>query len=120
MFKIMRKLPQRITLLGAFLLMSINAFGQEDVPFEVYGIWQSVDNEFLRVYRTEDGKAAFQRVSGRSIKAMGIIEFVDGEMHITRGDKKDEYSLAYFLGNDNMVIAKPNSNQAWLWSKVGS
>ena len=110
---------KKLILLFTLMVGSL-AFGQEDVPFEVYGIWQSVDNEFLRVYRTEDGKAAFQRVSGRSIKAMGIIEFVDGEMHITRGDKKDEYSLAYFLGNDNMVIAKPNSNQAWLWSKVGN
>ena len=110
---------KKLILLFSLLVGSL-AFGQEDVPFEVYGIWQSVDNEFLRIARGPDGQAIFQRINGREMKAMGTIKVIDGEMQITRGDKDDQYVLAYFIGNTTMVITKPRSSQAWLWNKVGN
>ena len=91
-----------------------------DVPFEIYGIWQSFDNEFLRISRDLDGKTIFQRINGRTMQASGTLSIVNGEMHIVRADKKDEYTLAYFIGESTMVITKPRSGKAWLWSKVGN
>ena len=108
---------KKLILIFTLLVCSL-AFGQEDVPFKVFGVWKSVDNEFLRVYRDANGEALFQRVRNRVVKASGKIEIVDGEMHIKRSDNKDNYSLAFFIGETTMVITKPKSNQAWLWEKL--
>ena len=35
-------------------------------------------------------------------------------------DTGEEYTLEYFLGNETLVVKKPNSDQAWLFTRVGS
>lgn len=112
-------------LLLVLLSLSTFAYGQKkqkieyvDVPFEMYGVWRSVENEFLRISSDINGVTKFQRVKGRVLLASGEIKRIDNQLHIIRTDKKDEYDLVFIIGNGNMVITKPNSDRAWLWDKV--
>lgn len=99
------------------LLVSSLAFGQEDIPVSLFGIYANGDGEVLQISRDLD-KVVFQRRSKYKMEATGTIKLVDGELHIIRADKKDEYSLAFFIGNENIVIHKPRSTQAWLWTRI--
>lgn len=105
------------------LVLSSFAYGQKkvdytDVPFEMYGIWQSIDNEFLKIYSTIEGTTEFQRVVGRKVVAKGEIKRVGNELHIIRTDESDTYNLIFVVGNGNMVITKPRSDRAWLWQRL--
>lgn len=113
-------------LLLVLLVLSSFAYGQKkekveyvDVPFEMYGVWQSVENEFLRITTDINGATKFQRVQGRRLLASGEIKRVDNELHIIRSDNRQEYNLVFIIRNGFMVITKPNSDRAWLWEKVG-
>ena len=99
------------------LLVSSLAFGQEDVPFEILGVWQNTDGEAVQITRNGE-EVVFQRRNNNSILAVGTITLVNGELHINRYDTEDEYRLAFFVGNETMVINKPNSVQAWLWTRL--
>lgn len=110
-------------LLVLLLVLSSFAYGQKepeytDVPFEMYGVWKSVENEFLKIYTTFEGTTEFQRVIGRRVVARGEIKRVDNQLRIIRSDNTEEYNLVFIIGNGNMVITKPNSDRAWLWDKV--
>lgn len=115
----MKKLLLVLLFLGSF------AYGQKkekieyvDVPFEMYGVWKSVENEFLRITSNMQGATRFQRVKGRKLLASGEIRRTGNELHIIRSDKNDKYNLVFLLGSNTMVITKPNSTRAWLWEKV--
>ena len=99
------------------LLVSSLALGQEDVPFEILGVWQNTDGEAVQITRN-GGEVVFQRRNSNSILAVGTITLVDGELHINRYDTQDEYRLAFFIGKETMVINKPRSTEAWLWIRV--
>ena len=112
-------------LLALLLVLSTFAYGQKkekieyvDIPFEMYGVWKSVENEFLRISSTINGTTRFQRVQGRRLLASGEIKRIGNQLHIIRTDSEEEYDLIFILGNGNMVITKPNSDRAWLWEKV--
>ena len=112
-------------LLALLLILSTFAYGQKkekieyvDIPFEMYGVWKSVENEFLRISSTINGTTRFQRVQGRRLLASGEIKRIGNQLHIIRSDSKEEYNLVFIIGNGNMVITKPNSDRAWLWEKV--
>ena len=109
----MKKLILLITLMVGSL-----AFGQEDVPYDMFGVWLNGDGEALQIARDQD-KVEFVRRNATKILAVGIIKVVDGELHIIRADKKDQYSLAYFIGKETMVITKPrDKKRAWLWTRI--
>ena len=99
------------------LLVSSLAFGQEDVPYEALGAWGNTDGEVLIITRAED-LIVFTRKDKTRILAQGEIVMVDGDMHIKRYDTDDEYRLGLFIGNETMVINKPRSVRAWLWTKL--
>jgi len=109
-------------LLLLLFIVSTYTYSQEveytDVPYEMYGVYRSVDNEFLKIYSNLDGKTLFQRVDGRKVVAKGEIKRVGNELRIIRLDYSDEYNLIFVIGNGNMVITKPRSDQAWLWDKI--
>jgi hypothetical protein len=112
-------------LLVVLLVLSSFAYGQKkekikyvDIPFEMYGVWRSVENEFLRISSNINGDTRFQRVVGRKLLASGVIKRVDNELHIIRTDSKERYNLIFMIRNDYMVITKPDSDRAWLWEKV--
>lgn len=93
------------------------AFGQEDVPYRMLGVWANMDGELLTVNRNLDD-VVFVRKTSKQIKATGTIEVFDGQLRIVRRDKTDEYDLAYFIGKETMVITKPREVNAWLWFRV--
>lgn len=111
----MRKFLTIMTLLvGSF------AFGQEDLPHELLGVWVNTDGEVLYINRQLDD-VTFMRKAGRKLISRGYITSVDGELHVEKYNNKekiDEYKLAYFIGNETMVITKPRSMQAWLWTRA--
>jgi len=99
------------------LVVSSLTFGQEEVPYEALGAWYNLDQEILTISR-DNGKIVFVRKSKTAILATGEITMVDGRMHINRYDTDDSYRLALFIGNETMVINKPNSVKAWLWIRL--
>jgi len=107
---------KKLILLFTFMVGSL-AFGQEDIPYDMFGVWVNGEGEALKISRQGD-QVVFSRRNMGGILAAGFIKEVDGELHIIRYDKEDSYNLAYFVGNTNMVISKPRSQQAWIWYKV--
>ena len=94
------------------------AFGQEDVPYEMFGVWLNQEGEALTINRSDD-KVVFTRRTATRIVSNGYIQVVNGELHVVRQDTKDSYSLAFFIGQENMVITKPRQkDRAWLWFKI--
>jgi len=106
----------KFLLLISFMVSSL-AFGQEDVPYEILGVWLNQEGEVLIVNRDTD-KIVFIRKTAIKVKAAGTIEMVDGDLHINRYDNKDSYTLGFFIGNETMIITKPRSQNAWLWTRI--
>lgn len=114
-------------LFALLFILSTFTYGQKnkqveytDVPFEMYGVWRSVENEFLRILSDVNGITKFQRVQGRTLLASGEIKRIGDELHIIRSDKTKEYNLVFMIRDNFMVITKPNSDRAWLWERVGN
>ena len=99
------------------LLVSSLAFGQEEVPHDALGAWYNLDGEVLVISRKAE-KIVFVRKSATKILATGQITMDNGDMHINRYDTEDAYRLGLFIGNETMVITKPNSVRAWLWTRI--
>ena len=100
-----------------YLMVSSLAFGQEDVPYQMLGIWANMEGEVLTVNRNLD-EIIFIRKTKTKIEATGTIELEEGQLRIVRRDKNDEYDLAFFIGKETMVITKPRSVRAWVWFRV--
>ena len=110
-----------------FLFVSTLSTSQENVPNfslsemptpqNLVGVWRNGENEFLIVQPS----GSFVRTnSKRRALAIGQISFIDGNLQVVRTDIEDEYQLKYFLGNETFTLAKPRSDQAWLYFKVGN
>jgi hypothetical protein len=99
------------------LLVSSLAFGQEEVPYDALGAWYDTEGEILIIKRNA-GKVVFTRKDATRVLATGEITMVNGDMHINRYDTNDAYRLGLFVGNETMVINKPNSYRAWLWIRI--
>ena len=104
-------------LLFISLVVSFLAFGQEEVPYDALGAWYNLDGEILVISRNED-KIVFVRKNTTRILASGEITMDNGDMHINRYDTEDAYRLGLFIGKETMVINRPNSIRAWLWTKI--
>jgi hypothetical protein len=99
------------------LVVSSLTFGQEEVPYDALGAWYNLDGEVLVISRDAE-KVIFVRKSTTRILATGEITMENGDMHINRYDTEDAYRLGLFIGNETMVINKPNSVRAWLWTRI--
>ena len=99
------------------LVVSSLAFGQEEVPYDALGAWYNLDGEILVISRNQE-KIVFTRKNTTRILATGEITMDNGDMHINRYDTEDAYRLGLFIGNETMVINKPNSIRAWLWTRI--
>ena len=100
-------------------LFAAAVYGQE-LPDNIYGTWVSFEqNDQLNIYHSEN-KTFFIRENDGSILAEGRIT-VDGNYFvITRSDVNENYSLASYVGNETMIIIRPNENKAWLWVKTSN
>ena len=99
------------------LVVSSLAFGQEEVPYDALGAWYNLDGEVLVIRRNAE-KIVFVRKNATRILATGEITMDNGDMHINRYDTEDAYRLGMFIGKETMVINKPNSVRAWLWTRI--
>ncbi len=99
------------------LVVSSLTFGQEEVPYDALGVWYNTEGEVLIIKRNA-GKIIFTRKNSTRILATGEITMDNGDMHINRYDTEDAYRLGLFIGNETMVINKPNSVRAWLWIRI--
>ena len=99
------------------LVVSSLAFGQEEVPYDALGAWYNLDGEVLVISRNQE-KIVFTRKNTTRILATGEITMDNGDMHINRYDTEDAYRLGLFIGNETMVINRPNSVRAWLWTRI--
>tara|TARA_R110002012_G_scaffold289702_1_gene482949 strand:- start:2846 stop:3175 length:330 start_codon:yes stop_codon:yes gene_type:complete len=99
------------------LVVSSLTFGQEEVPYDALGAWYNLDGEVLIISRNEE-KIIFVRKNATRILATGEITMDNGDMHINRYDTTDAYRLGLFIGNETMVITRPNSIRAWLWTRI--
>ena len=104
-------------LLFISLVVSSLTFGQEEVPYDALGAWYNMDGEILTINRDAD-KIVFVRKNKTKVLATGEITIENGDMHINRYDNDDAYRLGFFIGNETMVITKPNSIRAWLWTRI--
>jgi hypothetical protein len=104
-------------LLFISLVVSSLTFGQEEVPYDALGAWYNLDGEILVISRNEE-KIVFVRKNATQILATGEITMDNGDMHINRYDTSDAYRLGWFIGNETMVINRPNSVRAWLWTRI--
>lgn len=108
----MKKLILLITLMVGTL-----AFGQEDVPNKLLGVYKNIDGEILSINRDLD-KITFIRTKDNLVLATGTITMESGALHINRKDKEDHYNLSFYTGTTNIVIYKPRSTQAWVWYRI--
>ena len=106
---------KNLILSTAFLLSSFTLFADETNP-NIYGYWLNLDSEILLI-QTDN---TFTRRSESNILAKGEIIISEDNISVLRTDTGEEYTLEYFLGNETLVVRKPNSEQAWLFTKVGN
>ena len=107
-------------LLLLLLAVSSLAFGQEEVPNEILGLWYNLEGETLEISRDLD-KVRFTRSTHNQIviHAKGTITLSpEGELHIKRDDIDDQYKLVYGITGTSLVITQPRSVRAWLWTKI--
>jgi len=106
-----------------FFGMVTPAEGNEDLRF--YGVWQSLDNEFVQIHRGEDFEMKFVRmgvIPNRALLAKGEITEVEGSsIEIQREYpmvETYESTFAFSPSGETLVIQKPNSKEAWVFHKV--
>ena len=106
---------KNLILSTAFLLSSFALFADETNP-KIYGYWLNLDSEILLIQTNN----TFTRRSESNILAKGEIIISEDNISVLRTDTGEEYTLEYFLGNETLVVRKPNSEQAWLFTRVGN
>ncbi|NVJ64237.1 MAG: hypothetical protein HWD84_08430 [Flavobacteriaceae bacterium] len=94
----------------------------DEISMEIFGIWQTLDNEFVQITRDMDYKITFMRVAKtKALLAKGFISGDQSTLSIERTYPVEEtYSSQYVFSPSmkTLVIMKPNSNEAWVLHKV--
>ncbi|MBT3502978.1 MAG: hypothetical protein HOC22_03690 [Cryomorphaceae bacterium] len=97
------------------LLSSLTVSANENNP-KIYGYWLNTDSEILLILTDN----TFSRRSKSDIIAQGELVIDKNNISVLRTDTGEEYTLEYFLGEETLVVKKPNSDQAWLFTKIGN
>jgi len=101
--------------LSLTLFMNILSYSENNNPNEIYGYWLNNESEVLLIQTNN----TFTRSDKFSVLAEGEVEFVDNKILVYRSDTNETYFLEYYLGNETLVVMKPNSQEAWLFSRIG-
>lgn len=108
----MRKLFLIIVLL--FTFNGVQAQKVEKIDPTLYGYWINTDNEVLIIQPNN----TFTRRTGTEVLAEGKLMVKDGDLLVIRTDIETEYSLGYVVGENIFVVAKPDTTQAWLFTRL--
>ena len=103
-------------ILSLSILLSSFTVSANDMNPKSYGYWLNTDSEILLI-QTDN---TFSRRSKSDIIAQGELIIDKNNISVLRTDTGEEYTLEYFLGEKTLVVKKPNSDQAWLFTKVGN
>ena len=95
----------------------------DDISMDIFGIWQSIDNEFVQISRDMDYKITFMRVArSKELQAKGFITAGNATtLSIDRVYPENQtYDLEYVFSpsRKTLVIMKPNSDEAWVFHKI--
>lgn len=101
--------------LSLTIFMNIFSYSENNNPDEIYGYWLNNESEVLLIQTNN----TFTRSDKFSVLAEGEVEFVDNKILVYRSDTNEKYFLEYYLGNETLVVMKPNSQEAWLFSRIG-
>lgn len=114
-----------LLLILPLLLMSATPSNEGEVDIRFFGVWRSLDGEFIQISRQDDFSVSFYRIEGktRMMQARGIIEQTEeGLMEIKRQlPSQDEYTLKYHFSpsGETMVVMKPyEPNRAWVFERI--
>jgi|TARA_B100001142_G_C13985088_1_gene520417 hypothetical protein len=103
--------------LSLTLFLSTFSYSDNNNPDNIYGYWLNNDSEILLIQTNN----TFTRSDKFSVLAEGEIQFIDNKILVYRTDTIQEYILEYYLGNETLVVMKPNSQEeAWLFSRIGN
>ena len=103
--------------LSLTLFLSTFSYSDNNNPDNIYGYWLNNDSEILLIQTNN----TFTRSDKFSVLAEGEIQFIDNKILVYRTDTMQEYILEYYLGNETLVVMKPNSQEeAWLFSRIGN
>ena len=97
------------------LFISSLSYSAIENPSNIYGYWLNNESEILLIQLDN----SFTRSDKFSLLAEGNLEFIDNKILVYRTDTNEEYILEYFLGQETLVVMKPNSQEAWLFSRIG-
>ena len=106
---------KKLILSLSILLSSLAVSANETNP-KIYGYWLNNDSEILLIQTNN----TFSRRSKTKVLAQGELVIEDNNLSVLRTDTGEEYTLEYFLGEKTLVVKKPKSNEAWLFTKVGN
>ena len=97
------------------IFISSLSYSASENPPNIYGYWLNNESEILLIQLDN----SFTRSDKFSLLAEGNLEFIDNKILVYRTDTNEEYILEYFLGQETLVVMKPNSQEAWLFSRIG-
>tara|TARA_B100001564_G_C20497257_1_gene604504 strand:- start:54 stop:377 length:324 start_codon:yes stop_codon:yes gene_type:complete len=103
-------------ILSLTILLSSLSVSANDTNPKIYGYWLNTDSEILLIQTNN----TFSRRSKSEVLAQGELIIDDNNISVLRTDTGEEYTLEYFLGKETLVVKKPNSDQAWLFTKIGN
>ena len=103
-------------LFSLIILLSSSTISASETNPKIYGYWLNTDSEILLI-QTDN---TFTRTSNSDIIAKGELVIGENNLSVLRTDTGEEYILEYFLGKETLVVKKPNSDQAWLFTKAGN
>jgi len=109
------------TILLFLSMLSLNF--SDNFNTDLHGVWQEATaNEFVRIGINGEFETVFQRILDRKMVAYGTIETSSGIIHVNNEVSKSEYDLMYAFSpsGNTVVISKPNSNEAWVFHRVGN
>ena len=90
-----------------------NVFEQRYMS-DLEGSYMNLDGELL-IIKIDN---TFVRLNSNGILAKGNLSLIDNEIRVIRTDVNQDYNLVYGLTGNTLVITKPKSVQAWLWTRI--
>lgn len=112
-----------LVLLAIQFLFSYTQVDNGEVEIEMFGVWRTIDNEFVQISRDRNFDVSFMRVtSKKQLLQKGFLsKNEEGNLEVSRRyPKVENYTSEYVFSpsGKTLVIMKPNGTEAWLLEKV--